>query len=655
MSRPMRPARPARPAMPAWATRPRWAHVPAALLGLRGVVWSILTFPARQRRRRLGLQLLADHLLAALLSTVAIYAIVIAVLFGYIGSSLFFGDAWDIDGTMGEKARTIGFALDPDEVVAAADGDPAARTAIRTTLGAMVPDDAASDTAGGPITSPDGEPLGLGDDPPHATLESVDNALVVGLDGTILASTDRGWALPGQAVTSVGFAPLTEAVGKVIAADGGVVAGSMGSPYALGYRDHVTAGAFPIVDGGGNVVGVAAVQGEPFDLSEFISPSDLLRQVLEDEWRSMIAFSVLGLLITLPLVFWRARVVSRRVKALAVAADAWAAGDLTRRAAVSGEDEIGRLGEHFNGMSERLAAADRARRAFVANVSHDLRTPVAIMQGHLERLQRVPATAGAATPAGVAVAAGSAGDDPRTWGSTAAGSGPFGGIGAPSGDPGAARGYGGEGGGIAVDPATLELLHRETVTLARLIDDLFTLARVEETQLPLELGPLDLATTIAEATEGLRQLAWAQSKVTVRSLIRPDLPPVMGDGTRIRQILNNLIFNALRHTPAGGLVIVDGQEVAGGSQIEVSVMDTGVGIPPEKLPSIFERFFQGDEGARSKGEGSGLGLHIVKQLVEAQGGTITVESSLGQGTVFRFRLPRAVARTGGRGGERGRG
>jgi signal transduction histidine kinase len=323
------------------------------------------------------------------------------------------------------------------------------------------------------------------------------------------------------------------------------------------------------------------------------------------------------------------------VKALAIAADSWAAGDLTRRAAVKGEDEIGRLGAHFNIMSERLASTDRARRAFVANVSHDLRTPVAIMRGHLERLQSLQANVPAeAAPLAAGVGASERGGAP------------------PAGDtligerllPGET---------VSVDPATIDLLHRETVTLGRLIDDLFTLARVEETQLPLELGPLNLAEPVTEAVEGLRQLAWTQSKVTVQSLIRPDLPLVMGDATRIRQILNNLIYNALRHTPAGGLVIVDAQEVAGNTQVEVSVMDTGVGIPPEKLPSVFERFVHGDDSVRGKGEGSGLGLHIVKQLVEAQSGTITVESSLGQGTVFRFRLPRAV-KASGRGAEKGR-
>ncbi len=471
------------------------------------------------------------------------------------------------------------------------------------------------------------------DQPAYAVLENVEHALVVGMDGTILASTDRSWATPGLSIETIEFAPLIDAVGQVAAAGGGVVPGSMGNPYALGYRDSVTAGAFPMVGADGRLVGVVAVQGEPFDLSEFISPSQLIREVLKDEWRSVLIFTGMGLLITLPFIFWRARVVSRRVKALAIAADAWAAGDLSRRAAVKGEDEIGRLGAHFNIMSERLAATDRARRAFVANVSHDLRTPVAIMRGHLERIQSLPATVPAdATPVGATVGALDSGGASLP-GDTLIGERPA------------------DSGAVPVDPATIDLLHRETVTLGRLIDDLFTLARVEETQLPLELGPLNLADPVTEAVEGLRQLAWTQSKVTVQSLIRPDLPLVMGDATRIRQILNNLIYNALRHTPAGGLVIVDAQEVAGDTQVEVSVMDTGVGIPAEKLPSIFERFFHGNESVRSQGEGSGLGLHIVKQLVEAQSGTITVESSLGQGTVFRFRLPRAVKPTG-RGAEK---
>jgi signal transduction histidine kinase len=621
--------------------RPAWAAWPGRLRGLPligvvgGFVWSCLAFPWRQRQRRLGVQLLADNLLAGLISTVAIYGIVLAVLFGYIGSSLFFGENWDIDGTMGEKARTAGFILDPSAVAAAASGDMAARIALQDTLAKLVPSEEGAELPGGQITNPDGEPMSVPDRPPYEVLESVEYALVVGMDGTILASTDRARATPGLPIGTIEFTPLIEAAEQVVAADGGAVPGSMGSPYALGYRDSVTAGAFPIIGADGQMVGIVAVQGEPFDLSEFVSPGELIRAVLKDEWRSVLLFTGIGMVITLPIIFWRARVVSRRVKALAIAADSWAAGDLTRRAEVKGEDEIGRLGAHFNIMSERLAATDRARRAFVANVSHDLRTPVAIMRGHLERLQSLPADVPAeAAPLTAGVGASERGGAPPT-GDTLIGQRPM---------PSEA---------VPVDPATIDLLHRETVTLGRLIDDLFTLARVEETQLPLELGPLNVAEPVTEAVEGLRQLAWTQSKVTVQSLIRPDLPLVMGDATRIRQILNNLIYNALRHTPAGGLVIVDAQEVAGETQVEVSVMDTGVGIPPEKLPSVFERFVHGDDSVRGKGEGSGLGLHIVKQLVEAQSGTITVESSLGQGTVFRFRLPRAV-RPSGRGAERGR-
>lgn len=626
MRRSVRPALPERLTWVAWPGSLR--RLP--LVGALGrFVWNCLAFPWRQRQRRLGVQLLADNLLAGLLSTVAIYGVVLAVLFGYIGSSLFFGEDWDIDATMGEKARAAGFVLAPQTVVAAAGGDMNARISLHNTLDRLVPNDPLPHVAGGQITNPDGDPMDVDGQPPAAVLESVDNALVVGMDGTVLASTDRGWATPGLPLATVEFAPLIDAVRQVTGAGGGPIPGSMGNPYALGYRDSVTAGAFPLIGADGEMVGVVAVQGEPFDLSDFITPSDLIRELIKDEWRSVLIFTGMGIVITLPLIFWRARVVSRRVKALAIAADAWAAGDLARRAAVSGEDEIGRLGAHFNIMSERLAATDRARRAFVANVSHDLRTPVAIMRAHLERLQGLPGKSPAvATPAMAGVHA-----------AEREGTSPPGDL--PS------------GGAVPVDPATLELLHRETLTLGRLIDDLFTLARVEETQLPLELGPLNVADPVTEAVEGLRQMAWTQSKVTVQSLVRPDLPLVMGDATRIRQILNNLIYNALRHTPAGGLVIVDAQEVAGKTQVEVSVMDTGVGIPPEKLPSVFERFFHGDDSVRGKGEGSGLGLHIVQQLVEAQSGTITVESSLGQGTVFRFRLPRAV-KPSGRGSDKGR-
>ncbi len=254
----------------------------------------------------------------------------------------------------------------------------------------------------------------------------------------------------------------------------------------------------------------------------------------------------------------------------------------------------------FNDVIERLEKADRSRKAFIANVSHELRTPLAIIQGNLERLLEASPVVGAVSTSGPTRLAADQ----------------------------------------VPDRQALETIQRETLTLNRLIDDLFTLARLEEAVLPFESVPVQLHKLVSQAIEGVRSVAWKQRKVTVQSLVRGDLPPVLADRIRLGQILGNLLHNALRHTPEGGLVIVDAAPA--GDVVEVSVSDTGIGIPPEELDRVFHRFYQVEHGSREDG-GSGLGLSIVKQLVEAQHGTITVESYSGQGTTFRFSLQVATS------------
>ncbi|MDP9365533.1 MAG: HAMP domain-containing protein, partial [Chloroflexota bacterium] len=188
---------------------------------------------------------------------------------------------------------------------------------------------------------------------------------------------------------------------------------------------------------------------------------------------------------------------------------------LDQRVDAAGADEVGRLGERFNLMTERLAAADRSRKAFVANVSHELRTPVAIIQGHAERLLVREAVPAGGNGRARATASPAAPDEPTT-------------------------------------AAALAVIHQETVTLSRLIDDLFTLARLEEATLPVEPAPVCLDEVATEAVDGLRALAWDQRKVTIRSMVQSAVPRALADRTRVRQILNNLLHNALRHTPEGG-------------------------------------------------------------------------------------------------------
>lgn len=282
---------------------------------------------------------------------------------------------------------------------------------------------------------------------------------------------------------------------------------------------------------------------------------------------------------------YMSRRLSRQINELAEATSTMAGGNLKARVNVTSADELGDLARRFNLFAERLDELDHQRRSFVANVSHDLRTPIAIMRGHVDQQTREP--------------------DDET--------------------PTPREAF------MAID--------REVNTLAALVDDFFTLSRLEEAALPMHLQPVDLGEQIVRAVNGIRPYALKTPRVSVQASLPASLPPVVGDPQRIAQVLNNLIHNAVRHTPEGGLVIVSASHDPREQTVSCTVRDTGVGISPEGLKKVFQRFYQGD--SRREG-GAGLGLSIVKQLIDAQHGTITVESQEGQGTVFTFTLAAAV-------------
>lgn len=280
------------------------------------------------------------------------------------------------------------------------------------------------------------------------------------------------------------------------------------------------------------------------------------------------------------------RRITRQITELEEATMEFAAGRLDSRVRVLSSDELGRLAERFNFLAGRLDELDKQRRSFVANVSHDLRTPITIMRGHIDAQLH--------------------------------GSGPD-----------------------ALDPRTsFMVIERETQTLAKLIDDLFTLSRVEEGALPVARLPVRLQPLAEQIVESLRPYALKTGRVSVNASVPEDVPSVLGDETRITQILNNLLHNAVRHTPAGGVVMLTAHAIRNGAEVEISVEDTGVGIARDDLPRIFDRFYQG-ESVRETG-GTGLGLSIVKQLVEIQGGSVAATSTLGQGTRISLRLPAAL-------------
>jgi signal transduction histidine kinase len=422
--------------------------------------------------------------------------------------------------------------------------------------------------------------FGVNTDPPQTELGLIDHALVTDMTGTVIASSDESWARSGAPVESVGFPLVSDVTRRLIERHG--VPDYNDVLYEIAAVDRVTVASYPlIVDD--TMVGVLTLQSDRIDIPAF---AEFAAGIAVANGFILGAIGLPALLVSIPVGIWRARRLSKRLTDLADTATAMGDGDLSRRVVVRGQDEVARVSERFNDMVDRLQATDLARKSFVANVSHELRTPVAIIQGNLERL--------------IADSESNA-DAPE-------------------------------------QRHTLDMLHRETLTLSRLIDDLFTMARIEETTLPLETMPLRLSDIAADVVNGIKDVAWDQSKVSVESLVPAELPLVIADRTRLRQILGNLLYNALRHTPEGGLIVVSAEQ--DGAMLRVSVSDTGVGISPEELERVFDRFYQVERAGRHA-EGSGLGLSIVKQLVEAQGGTIGAESEAGQGTTFRFTLPLA--------------
>ena len=234
-------------------------------------------------------------------------------------------------------------------------------------------------------------------------------------------------------------------------------------------------------------------------------------------------------------------------------------------------------------MSGELENLERSRRDLVANVSHELKTPIAAIRAHLENL--------------------------------------LDGVEQP-------------------DPKTLQVMLTQTERLSRLIEQLLELSRLESGELPLLREETPLAPLVTQVLSEI-EVARSDRGVVVESALPTDLPPVDADRERVHQVLFNLVDNAVRFTPSGGAVTVSAQRHNG--SVEIRVADTGVGIPPEHLPRLFERFYRADPARSREDGGTGIGLAIARSVVEAHGGHIRAESELGEGSVFTFDLPVAIA------------
>lgn len=367
-------------------------------------------------------------------------------------------------------------------------------------------------------------------------------------------------------------------IGQVIPLPAYPITGTFSSGLVVGNQP-----AYVMLSYGPAISGVAGAGGAPFTVPVAGPPEVLIsapaRNTLESVNRSLLLAATAGggVALVLTLVFSQ-RIVGP-VEALTTAARRMETGDLSQRVAVQSGDEIGTLAHAFNSMADGLARTEQLRRQMVGDIAHELRTPLTNLCGYLEALKD---------------------------------------------------------GVVDLKPEVVESLHEEAILLNRLVDDLQDLTLAEAGQLKLQSQAVAMREMATKALAALPP-ALTASGPTVQMEVPASLPLVYADAERIRQVLRNLLINAIQHTTPADSITISARQVD--AQMEVRVQDTGAGIAPEHLPWVFERFYRAEASRARATGGAGLGLAIVKQLVEAHGGRVWVESVVGEGTTFCFTLP----------------
>ncbi|CAM3838202.1 MULTISPECIES: sensor histidine kinase [Paenibacillus] len=294
----------------------------------------------------------------------------------------------------------------------------------------------------------------------------------------------------------------------------------------------------------------------------------------------LLFFITIGLLFS----FWISGVLTLPLKKLIAAIERVAQGDLNAKVPVDTKDEYGKVAQTFNDMTFRLSEAEEARSRLVADVAHELRTPLSLMQLKLENYQQA---------------------------------------------------------GQQISPEMLLRIHDEVIRMSLLVDDLHVLSLAEAGRLSLHRKPLDLTVHLERIVDDVKFEAEENGiALSLYTISRPI--SVMVDPRQITQVFFNLLTNAIRYTPSGGEIMVKIEERVVDRNayfVRVSVIDTGIGISEEALPRLFDRFYRVDEARSRHTGGTGLGLSIAHHFVKAHGGFIRVESEPEKGTTFSVYLP----------------
>lgn len=375
----------------------------------------------------------------------------------------------------------------------------------------------------------------------------------MGMTGFGAGASDM-WAMMGLRVV------LADADGQVIGDSTDVLVGKMLPATELAHGSPIQVN--------GRSIGTVIVASSAA-LADDSTAGAFLRDVNRSILLAVLAATAVALALGAVLFFQ----VTAPVRQLTAAAHAISNGDLSQRVAVGSRDELGELADAFNTMAANLAASEGQRRQMVADVAHELRTPLSVMQANLEAMQD---------------------------------------------------------GILPTDTEQLASLHEETLLLSRLVADLRLLSLAEAGQLKLEVTESDLGELVSRAAERQRPAAAAKG-VDLVTEIAADAPRVPVDSDRFTQVVGNLVDNALRYTPQGGRIELSvGWSGEAGQERRpiVAITDTGSGIAADDLPHVFDRFYRGDKSRARAGGGSGLGLAIVKQLMEMQHGKVRAESPI---------------------------
>lgn len=383
-------------------------------------------------------------------------------------------------------------------------------------------------------------------------------------------SPEGGWVELQPALERAG--PLSG--GRLIVRDvTGQVVGDSSPGFA---RPKGAAGRFIPVEVGGREVG--SVQLSDTDVGNTIR-EPVVSRLASAVNRSLFWSGLLAIGGGMLLIGLLSRRILAPVQSLTAAAQQLGKGDLTQRVSDEAPGEIGQLARTFNAMAENLEEAEKQRRSLVADVAHELRTPLSNVQGYLEALKD---------------------------------------------------------GVLQPDDKTIDTIYQQVVHVVQLVEDLRILAMAESGTLRLHRESGSIEELLRQAVDAFRPRAEAKG-VDLSVGVQPELPDVPMDRTRIAQVVANLLENAIFHTPEGGLVAVSARN--SNSVLTVAVSDTGPGISSQDMDLVFERFYRVDPSRTRSTGGTGLGLTIAKQLIEAHGGSIGVESAVDQGSSFYFNLP----------------